>query len=156
MRRAGAAVLLATISCVSFIPAGGLVAAVLGKMNPGSVTTNDPLSELRTVVIGLGGWLFCLYYLWRCYRSGLEDVSGLLRQLNQLEEIRETVTAEQRALRKKQPLAVPVSRTDPTKASETPQEQARKHKRRRTLARTPQGGAAGVDNVVQIESDKHV
>jgi hypothetical protein len=156
MHQAGTAVLLAAISCASFIAAGGLVAAVLETMNSASVTTNDPLSELRTVLICLGGWLFCFHCLWRCYRTGLEDVRDLLRQLSQLEQIRHTLAAERRAIRKQQRLAVPLSRADATKASETSQEQARKLKRGRTRARTPRAGATGVDNVVQIENYRRV
>ena len=156
MHKVGTAVLLAAISCASIIAAGGLVAAVLGKMNPGSVTANDPLPELRTVVICLGGWLFCFHYLWRCYRSGLEDVRRLLRQLSQLEQIRETFTAERRAPRKQQPRVAPPSHADATKASKTSQERAHKLKRGRTRARTLRGGAMGVDNVVQIENYRRV
>jgi hypothetical protein len=152
MHKAGTVVLLAAISCVSFIAAGGLAAAVLEKMSPGTVTTNDPLSQLRTVVICLGGWFFCSHYLWRCYRSGLEDVRGLLRQLSQLEQIRETFTAERRALRKQHLLAGPLSRPDAANAPETSQEQAPKPKRSRTRAPTPQVDVTSVDNVVELES----
>lgn len=152
MHKAGTVVLLAAISCVSFIAAGGLAAAVLEKMSPRTVTTNDSLSELRTVIICLGGWFFCFHYLWRCYRSGLEDVRGLLRQLSQLEQIRETFTAERRTLRKQHLLAGPQSRSDATNATETSQEQARKPKRSRTRAPAPQVDVTGVDNVVELES----
>jgi hypothetical protein len=151
MHKAGTAVLLAAISCVSLIAAGGLAAAVLEKMSPRNVAANDPLSELRAVVICLGGWLFCLHYLWRCYRSGLEDVRCLLRELSQLEQFRETFTADRKALRKERLIASHLSRSDATSISGTSHEQTLKRKQSRTRARTPRMGITGVENVIQID-----
>jgi hypothetical protein len=156
LHKAGTVVVLAAILCVSFIAAGGLVATAIEKMNSGMVTANDPVSELSTAAFCMGGWLFCFHYLWRCYRTGLEDVRGLLRQLSQLEHIGETFAAERRALRKQELVATSLTRAHAASASETSREKTRKRKRSRVRVPTPRSDATGVDNVVQIGNYRRV
>ena len=152
LHKVGTAVLLFTILCISLIAAGGLTVAVLEKLSPRAIATSGPLSDFRMVAICLGGWFFCFHYLWRCYRSGLEDVRGLLRQLSQLEQIRDTFAAERRALRKQRLLASNTTGSDVTAASETSRAQARKPKQGRTRVQTPQVDVTGVENVVKLDS----
>jgi hypothetical protein len=152
MHKIGTAVLLGTMACVSIACAAGLLAATLEKVNTATANENPSI-----LVISLAGWLFCLHYLWRCYRTGLEDLRGLLSQLSQLDEFREAFIAERNALRKLQELneasQLSLGSEDP---SENTTRRVRKPKRSRDRARGQRTDSTGADNVLRFENYKNM
>ena len=77
LQKFSAAVLLVAMALVCIISSGGLFAAVLNELQ-----TPTSLSESPTLIVFcVMGWIGCLHYLWRFYRTGLEGVTGLSHPL---------------------------------------------------------------------------
>lgn len=151
MHKLGTAVLLGTMACVSIACAAGLLAAMMDKVDTSTVSEAPSM-----VVISLTGCLFCLHYLWRCYRTGLEDLRGLLGQLSQLDEFREALTAERNAFRKLQELADSHLIPDSGDPSGRMKKGPCKPKRGKSGARTQRIESRSADNVLRFENYKNM
>jgi len=150
LQKISAVVLLVAMALVCIISSGGLFAAVLKELQ-----TPASLSESPTLIgFCLIGWIGCLHYLWRFYRTGLEGVRALLTQLSQIDETRAEFAIELREVRKLYRLAA--SRVNDTAVSKPLRGIKRKLKGSALRAQKDCVDATPIDNVLDFENYKNM